>query len=81
MNASTRTKLAAIVGAAVLVGSLSAAPAASARPEPQPATGSTRQYGPYCSMERIGTQYVRCDDLTGAGVPAPSWIHEQTSAE
>lgn len=27
-------------------------------------------------LERIGTQFVRGDDLTGAGSPAPSWIPE-----
>lgn len=30
-----------------------------------------------CLLERIGTQLVRCDDLTGAGVDAPYWIPEQ----
>lgn len=30
-----------------------------------------------CPLERIGTQLVRCDNLTGAGVDAPSWIPEQ----
>lgn len=27
-----------------------------------------------CFLERVGTQYVRCDDNTGNGVPAPAWI-------
>jgi hypothetical protein len=30
-----------------------------------------------CLLTRIGTQLVRCDNLTGAGVPAPYWIPEQ----
>jgi hypothetical protein len=30
-----------------------------------------------CPLERIGTQLVRCDNLTGAGVEAPFWIPEQ----
>ena len=30
-----------------------------------------------CPLERIGTQLVRCDNLTGAGAAAPSWIPEQ----
>ena len=25
-------------------------------------------------LERLGTQYLRGDDLTGAGVPAPAWV-------
>lgn len=32
---------------------------------------------PYCFLTRIGTQLVRCDDLTGAGVPAPAWVPER----
>jgi hypothetical protein len=32
---------------------------------------------PYCPLERIGSQLVRCDNLTGLGVPAPYWIPEQ----
>ncbi|MGO4237237.1 hypothetical protein [Pseudarthrobacter sp. YAF2] len=30
-----------------------------------------------CALTRIGTQLVRCDNLTGAGVTAPLWIPEQ----
>ncbi len=30
-----------------------------------------------CLLERVGTQFVRCDDLTGNGVPAPSSIPER----
>ncbi|TQJ33570.1 hypothetical protein [Arthrobacter sp. SLBN-122] len=30
-----------------------------------------------CPLERIGTQLVRCDNLTGTGVDAPYWIPEQ----
>lgn len=30
-----------------------------------------------CLLTRIGTQLTRCDNLTGAGVPAPYWIPEQ----
>jgi hypothetical protein len=25
-------------------------------------------------LERVGTQFVRGDNLTGAGVPAPAWV-------
>lgn len=27
-----------------------------------------------CAPQRVGTQYVACDHLTGNGVPAPGWI-------
>lgn len=30
-----------------------------------------------CPLERIGTQLVRCDNLTGAGAAAPYWVPEQ----
>ncbi len=30
-----------------------------------------------CLLERVATQYVRCDNNTGNGVPAPAWIPEQ----
>ncbi|MFJ4207802.1 hypothetical protein ACIPY2_04965 [Paenarthrobacter sp. NPDC089675] len=30
-----------------------------------------------CPQERIGTQLVRCDVLTGTGADAPFWIPEQ----
>lgn len=30
-----------------------------------------------CLLERIGSQLVRCDNLTGGGVDAPFWIPEQ----
>lgn len=30
-----------------------------------------------CPLERIDTQLVRCDNLTGDGVSAPFWILEQ----
>lgn len=29
-----------------------------------------------CPLERIADQFVRCDNLTGAGVPAPSYVPE-----
>ncbi|MGO4385435.1 hypothetical protein [Specibacter sp. RAF43] len=32
--------------------------------------------GPACELTRIGTQLVRCDSLTGAGVTAPLWVPE-----
>lgn len=33
-----------------------------------------------CPLERVWTQYVRCDNLTGAGVAAPSWVPQQPTA-
>jgi hypothetical protein len=56
---------------------LALAPAASAgsgMDAPVPYDGPNSQN---CPLMRIGTQFVRCDNLTGAGVPAPFWIPEQ----
>ena len=58
---------------------------ASALPDPdEPGQPGTHLYHPGVQvpmpstgvrlLARIGTQYVRGDDLTGAGVPAPEWI-------
>jgi len=33
--------------------------------------------GGQCLLERVGTQFVRCDVNTGNGVPAPVWIPER----
>jgi hypothetical protein len=52
-------------------------PAATASPPPDPSQAIG--FGNDCPLQRIGTQFVRCDNLTGAGVPAPSWIPEWTS--
>ena len=49
--------------------------AAASPPDPPPGTA----FADSCPLQRIGTQLVRCDNLTGAGVRAPSWIPEQTS--
>ena len=49
---------------------------------PAPANAGSEQATDYftysnCPLERIGTQLVRCDVLTGTGVDAPYWIPEQ----
>ncbi|MDQ0731155.1 hypothetical protein [Arthrobacter sp. B1I2] len=53
---------------------LSAAPAPAATASDKDAITAYAN----CPLERIGTQLVRCDNLTGAGVAAPFWIPEQT---
>lgn len=63
-----------------LVAASQATPA-EARPDPGPQqTPTTSVHNPpRCPLERIGTQFVRCDSLTGAGVPAPEWVPEYGS--
>lgn len=67
-----------VLAATALVVGLGALPAA-ARQDPgkidAPATSSTATY--FCTLERVGTQFVACDNLTGNGVPAPRWVHER----
>ena len=64
------------IGAGVLLLLSGWLPAATASP-PDPPQGTAFAHG--CPLQRIGTQLVRCDNLTGAGVRAPSWIPELTS--
>lgn len=75
MNTSRRRRVAALVGAAALLASLTTTAPAFARPEPQPTAPAIDRSG--CALERIGTQFVKCDNLTGAGAPAPAWVREQ----
>ncbi|WP_404382555.1 hypothetical protein LL946_16410 [Knoellia locipacati] len=53
------------------------ATSASARPDPGQRHGvSVEASTPRCTLHRVVTQYARCDDLTGNGVSAPSWVPE-----
>jgi hypothetical protein len=47
---------------------------AMGRQDSGPPAGSTASQ--WCPVERVGTQIVRCDDLSGAGVSAPLWLPE-----
>lgn len=31
----------------------------------------------FCALERVGSQFLACDNLTGNGVPAPAWVDER----
>ena len=45
--------------------------------DPAPSTATQTRAYPNCPLERIGDQLVRCDNLTGNGVPAPQHVPEQ----
>jgi len=50
----------------------------SARPDAgEPFTHTITVDEGQCPLERVGTQFTRCDDNTGNGVPAPAWIPER----
>ena len=61
--------------AAVIVTLLTAAPASARQDSGVLTLTSKGESVSDCSLERLGTQYVRCDDLTGNGVTAPGWVH------
>jgi hypothetical protein len=52
-------------------------PVATASPPPD--SSQAVAFGNDCPLQRVGTQFIRCDNLTGAGVQAPSSIPEMTS--
>jgi hypothetical protein len=66
------------VAAAALVVALGTVPAAARQdprtgfPENQ-ATSTTY----FCAPQRVDTQLVGCDNLTGNGVPAPAWVDKR----
>lgn len=70
-----RRGLAAITSAGLVALALGSGPA-EARQDPGP-TAATVGHDGFCSLQRVGTQYVRCDDNTGNGVPAPGWLAER----
>ena len=78
MNTTRTLGASALVAVAGALLATAAAGSAAARLDPAtyPPSEQSVRLGE-CPLMRIDTQYVRCDDLTGAGVPAPPWIPEQ----
>jgi hypothetical protein len=69
-----RARCLATAAAATLLAGF-AATTAAARPDPGPPPTSQFPSNPLeCSPSRIGTQIVKCDNLTGAGVDATAGI-------
>ena len=75
-----RRRLALAAATVVATIGLTALPA-SARQDPgsaaTPTTTSSTTNDGRCPLRRVGTQYVRCDNLTGNGVAAPAWVLER----
>jgi hypothetical protein len=70
-------RVVAPVACALTLLGLTAGPS-SARPDAgEPLTPTITGDGGPCLLERVGTQFVRCDVNTGNGVPAPAWIPER----
>ena len=72
---TTKTRTHRLVPALALTAALAALTALPAAATPDP--GPLRRYvDVYRSLplQRVGTEFVRGDDLTGNGVPAPHWV-------
>lgn len=75
---SPTTAIARSVAAATMFGLLGRGlGSASAIPDPGPRQDGSTSARTGCSLERIGTQLVRCDNRTGAGASAPLSVPEQ----
>jgi hypothetical protein len=62
-----------VSAAALLLITMGAGPA-SARTDAGDQLPSTTQGQTNCPLQRVDTQFVRCDNLTGNGAKAPTWI-------
>lgn len=80
MSTTTPIRRGAIVAGTTFLLLSAALPAGAAGPGPNPMPETSNTAASRCSLERIGTQFVACDNLTGNGVRAPSWIPEQAAA-
>ncbi len=72
----TTRRIVAVSAAALTLVAITAAPS-SASQEAGPAVSARQPHVGPCQLERLGTQFVRCDDLTGNGVAAPAHVHQQ----
>jgi hypothetical protein len=68
-------RAAAAVAAALVVTGLAAEPSSARQDRGTPVVAVAN--GSDCPLQRVGTQFVRCDDLTGNGVPAPGYVPER----
>lgn len=81
--ARPRHRLALAAATAVAAFGLGALPAAARQDPGDPSTPNTTSSTTTpvnegrCALRRVGTQYVRCDNLTGNGVAAPAWVLER----
>jgi hypothetical protein len=65
-----------LVGAALVVGGVVAGVPAAAVQDPGVPSVSVVPRELSCHLTRVGTQLVRCDNLTGLGNPAAPWVPE-----
>jgi hypothetical protein len=72
----TRVTTLAVAAALTALALGTGAGPAAARQDAGPATARVGHDGE-CLLQRVVTQYVRCDNHTGNGVPAPAWVPER----
>ncbi len=75
----TGTRTLAAIGGVLLTFPLTAAPSMARPPDDsveRVVQLAPRPHGVHCPLQRIGTQLVRCDRLTGNGLAAPAHIPE-----
>jgi len=70
----------AVLAGGLLVTTLVTTSPATASPEAgNPVRTDRAAMKPFtCELQRVGTQLVRCDDLTGAGATAPTYVPERS---
>ena len=70
----------AVLAGGLLVTTLVTTGPATASPEAgNPVRTDRAAMKPFtCELQRVGTQLVRCDDLTGAGATAPTYVPERS---
>jgi len=70
----------AVLAGGLLVTTLVTTGPATASPEAgNPVRTDRAAMKPFtCELQRVGTQLVRCDDLTGAGASAPTYVPERS---
>lgn len=73
MSTTRRTITTTIALAGLLVLGTGSVPA-TARQDAGPTVVHTIPDEGHCPLARVGTQFVKCDNLTGNGVRAPGWI-------
>ena len=64
-----------VIATTILAIGLGALPAAAR--QDQGTAESTATTTSFCALQRVGAQFVACDELTGNGVPAPAWVDER----
>jgi hypothetical protein len=76
MKTSTHIRAGSAIAMAIILVSATSPAGASMQPRLPRSTSISALGSGNCPLDRVGTQYVRCDNLTGAGVSAPSWVPE-----